>query len=202
MTSLLLGALVLGVLLAVVAWVTLERNFRAAEPTTPLALCMDNSGSMSGPGQKWRDAFLYWALAKCEVRKRTVTVYFFEHDVPYVMTFPEGRGVSQMEIPRLGGGTHFEPVLTMALAQVGPGGHIVMLTDGIASLKPWLEDFNEARKSMGVDVRSIFLGDALNDPDEWVERWIKPFSDSVTVVSTAMSPDVLADFALDSGRST
>ncbi|MFN7135719.1 MAG: chlorite dismutase family protein, partial [Myxococcales bacterium] len=143
----------------------------------PVVVCIDGSGSMSGPRELWSKAV---TLALLEIARkqgrRTRAIVFSGPEQPLTEFELTARGrvslkrsANMDEIVRLaecfpGGGTDFEKPLRSALQAVQSAGmkgaYVVFITDGEAQINDaFAEEFRREKKRRDISVYAVLVDD-------------------------------------------
>ncbi len=169
---------------------TLQYNTRSKEKKQrgPVIICIDNSGSMSGASEIWAKAVALGILEICKIQKRDLYVIQFEAETnPYDLkcnVFYKNKyeisNVIDMIEYFAGGGTLFEPALTLAKEKINTlnefqKADIIFITDGEAPVRDnWVASFNKWRKEKHVQIMSVII-----DASYCSDISLKKFSDQV-----------------------
>ncbi len=152
----------------------LQYDLRAPARRGPMVVCVDGSGSMTGSKEIWAKAV---ALTLMEIarreRRRCLALVFCDSETPFEVELLAPRAGSRPVVNDAavlafaehfpGGGTRFEPPLTIALEAVTHGafrrGDILFITDGEAPVSAELAAaVTAARKKHRFKLRAILVG--------------------------------------------
>lgn len=185
----------------------------------PLVICVDGSGSMSGPRELWSKAVSLALLEVARRQNRAVEVIVFAGREAPLAHFPlvSGRargGRRRADMPRLldfagcfpAGGTDFEKPLAAAMDRLEDaklkGGDIVFVTDGEAPIsEDFAEELKELQKKLDFTVYAVLIDDpsvaarrpapgATRPEIERGARELRKITDRVTTVTRLTSGSV------------
>ncbi len=151
----------------------------------PIILCIDQSGSMEGDRNIWAKGIALALLDAARAEKRAFGVILYDSIVNKTMICPDPQNVPPANILDIlssfsGGGTAFQPALTLALSWIGQAGKftkadIVHITDGEAGTSGSLT-FRTRAAELGVTTYGISI-------DSSHGQSLAAWSDSVTHIS-------------------
>jgi len=167
----------------------------------PMIVCVDVSGSMQGPREKWSKAIAIALLEIAQIQKRDYACILFESSVTDVIIIEKDE-LSPNKIVDIaekfrGGGTNFEAPLRESMKLITDSrfkkADITFITDGDCSVgETFLKEFKRTKDEKEFVCRSILVdagGGSVSD------RTLEVFSDEVIRVSN------LADLTNDDSES-
>ncbi|MCX8057789.1 MAG: VWA domain-containing protein [Spirochaetes bacterium] len=178
-----------------------ELESKSKKGKGPIIICIDSSGSMEGLPEIFAKAVALTILDIAKMENRSVYVIHFsdERNVNslHCNEYLKNKNYNKQDIFNMleyfvGGGTNFEPALTLAKQKIDTEQNfskadIIFITDGEAPVSPkWLQEFLEWKKSKNVYVYSILIDVTLNS-----DISIKKFSDEIQVLSKLTKKEML-----------
>ena len=158
----------------------------------PVVCCIDGSGSMAGSSEIWAKAVAISLLDIARSQNRNFFVIHFDSNWDtanlHTNSFPKNTPYSVAQVVDMaeyfpGGGTQFEPPLTLARQKIEEdvGYHkadIIFITDGCSAVRDtWLKEYLEWKALRAINIYSVLIDSSYN-----TDASISEFSDQIIML--------------------